>query len=521
MGFKAEEIELRHQPYDRLVFFIDELDRLPRKDVVETLVAIRTFLDEEHCVFIVAADRDVLEEALDHDVPQETPINEDAPYFSTAGAFLDKVFQHQISLPPLRGRRLTRFARDLVAGRHEGLWSELSATGGEKLSQVIYTLVPAHIRSPRRVKVLLNNFATTARIAESRGIDSIARAEELAKLTALQTEFPSLANDLALEPRLPNLLLDPPEGASKRMAGLLERHSLDAEADRMVFLPDRGDKAEDGESREDKAKEARDKKMRATYNAQLRRYLERTAAVPPLRRDLLFLEAAGAAVGLEDPELGDFIEDSAPEDPDTVVHALEQRSGDEQLAATRLLASMVHDLLATEQANAVTAMLGIAVQIGDDLDEDATREAANALRTFRVDESRELAPNQLPGALRIAISAGDLELTSATLATEDLWTDRDRLIAITPMASEFPPEYQRTLHRRIAEELSTGPSVLLEPARRLSQEEAVELLRADEIRDAIRTWALEWDDADEEDVGTRFAESLLGAALDSRAQTDE
>jgi hypothetical protein len=155
-------------PPDRLVFFIDELDRCAEEDVVKTLVAVRTFLDQAHCVFIVAADRTVLETALDKAVDQETPTTEDAPYYSTAGAFLDKVFQHQLTVPPLRTRRLTRFARDQVAKKETGLWRELR--DGSHLDDVIYALIPAHVRSPRRIKVLLNNFAVNARVAQSRGV---------------------------------------------------------------------------------------------------------------------------------------------------------------------------------------------------------------------------------------------------------------------------------------------------------------------------------------------------------------
>ena len=47
------------------------------------------------------------------------------------------------------------------------------------LDGVLYVLIPSHVRSPRRVKVLLNNFATNARIAQSRGIDWMARAREI------------------------------------------------------------------------------------------------------------------------------------------------------------------------------------------------------------------------------------------------------------------------------------------------------------------------------------------------------
>ncbi|MBA3866579.1 MAG: hypothetical protein H0X42_09590 [Solirubrobacterales bacterium] len=109
----------------RLIFFIDELDRCSAEDIAETLKALRTFLDQENCVFVVAADRDVLEAALPKS-EQTTPINAEMPYYSTAGAYLDKIFQHQITLPPLRSRSLAKFARTLTSETEGGIWEELA-----------------------------------------------------------------------------------------------------------------------------------------------------------------------------------------------------------------------------------------------------------------------------------------------------------------------------------------------------------------------------------------------------------
>src|SRR5262249_7003463 len=138
----------------------------------------------------------------------------------TAGAYLDKIFQHQITLPPLRSRSLAKFARRLTLGAG-GIWAELVAAGGggqqvggggatPLLDLALFTLIPSHVRSPRRVKVLLNNYATNVRIVRSRLPDVWpARARQIARLTTFQTEFPEFAADLSLEPRLPRFLLDP------------------------------------------------------------------------------------------------------------------------------------------------------------------------------------------------------------------------------------------------------------------------------------------------------------------------
>ncbi|MFI0821950.1 P-loop NTPase fold protein [Streptomyces sp. NPDC021098] len=59
---------------ERLVVFVDELDRCNPPDVVATLDALRTFLGAGGCVFVVAADQQVLEEARQGiPVPNQPP----------------------------------------------------------------------------------------------------------------------------------------------------------------------------------------------------------------------------------------------------------------------------------------------------------------------------------------------------------------------------------------------------------------------------------------------------------------
>ena len=503
------------ESFDRLVFFIDELDRCDRKEVVETLVAIRTFLDEPHCIFVVAADRAVLQEALDKEAPQETPINEEAPYYSTAGAFLDKVFQHQISLPPLRGRRLTKFARDLVLDRRSGVWAELRDTG--RLDQVVYTLIPAHIRSPRRVKVLMNNFAVNSRIASSRGVEWPARAEELAKLTALETEFPQFAQDLVSEPRLPRLLLHPDTATSDRARDLVSRHSLAEGSDEDTYLSD--DSAEESQTT---------RRMQRTHREQLRRYLERTAGTPDLRRDLFYLELAGAAFGLDDPELGDRIEDDAPDRPADAVALIRGRTLDEQVGAIRLLADMVQGLVGPERVNVVTTLLDVIPAPGQVASREAVFEAANALRTFLTEAG--LADHQLIGALRLALDAGDDSLRDQLLGDQRLLADNERLRDASELMPLLPKALRSQIVDRIAAELPEEEFVLLAPLGQLPEPLCLALLDDDGIREAIKG-QLEASRAETQPDGrsrqiyldkSALASNLVGAAIqhegDARVQ---
>ncbi len=432
----------------RLVFFVDELDRCSKEDVVSTLSSLRTFLDQRDCIFVVAADREVLEEALDA-VPQATPVREEEPYYSSASAFLDKIFQHQFALPPLRGGRLTGFARELVEDRN-GIWKDLRDANA--LDRVLYTLIPSHVRAPRRVKVLLNNFATNARVTEARGIDWLGRAEELAKLTVLQTEFPRLAADLFEEPRLLAMLLEPPADQTDRQRLLLARHRIIEEineesVDDEYEAPDRLLTADDstallGRQRED-----------------LHRYLQSRAAPDP-GRDLLYLEGVGDWVGLDDPELNRLIEDEAPTRPDRVIDALVDRPVTEQLAAARLLGHLSEREFGPERRNMVTALCRVLATSNPDELDDLGDLLAN-VKSFRAEQ--EPTATQLPGLLVLAVAAGEhgRELAGAVFASEALLETRERLALVSRLLPQLRDEDARGVELAVAEAFPEQPEVLL------------------------------------------------------------
>ena len=187
--------------------FVDELDRCSPAQVVTTLETIRTFLEVAPCVFVVAADQKVLEQALRRQARQATPADPTNPYYSAGSAYLDKIFQYQMSLPPFLPRRLTAYALELTEDR-AGVWQEIDR------EQVVSVLIPTHVTSPRRVKVLLNSFALSYRLARRRAAEGVIagnlaeRAPELAKLVCLRTEFPLFASDLPTDPRLTELVRD-------------------------------------------------------------------------------------------------------------------------------------------------------------------------------------------------------------------------------------------------------------------------------------------------------------------------
>ena len=331
--------EIDGESKNRLVVFVDELDRCAPSEVAATLEAIRTFLGVQGCIFIVAADQQVLEHALTEKLRQLTPPDPANPYYSAGSAYLDKIFQYQLSFPPLRPRRLTGFALKLVANRG-GVWADPAIDKED----VVSILLPTHIHSPRRVKVLLNAFALSYGIAKARAernklAEVSERAAELAKLVCIELEFPLFARDLFLDERLAVAVLlsaRAKEGDEEAAAGLSTlpgrlghlgtlysegklpvAQLLSGEGEEQGgVMAGRGgqtatdeererdeeasheDLAEGASEREDEEASDEEERVRQEHAVQLVRYLEKTETVEGPRSDLIHLESAGAVWNL-------------------------------------------------------------------------------------------------------------------------------------------------------------------------------------------------------------------------------
>jgi hypothetical protein len=468
--------------FDRVLFFVDELDRCDKQSVVEVLRAIRGFFGEPNCLFLVAADRRVLEDALEA-LPQTTPVDIENPYYSSASEFFDKVFQFQFSLPPLRIGRLSGFARDLVRGREKGLWGTIGRSGDSPplLDLVVHDLIPSHVRSPRRVKILLNNYAVNVRIAESRGIEWLLRAREIAKWTTLQTEFPRFAKDLVHEPRLPTLLLNPPEVTSPRLAELLERHRLPAAlgAAQPAEHDDQLDSDVTATDATPDVPEEREGDLKIAQRRLLRAYLARVQDVGDPGRDLLFLAPAGDNIEFADPSFGQAIEDTAVDDVNAATAQIALHAPDEQRKAVRLLAIQAQAEFGPERLNVVSVMLRVAsaleFALGDDLDE--------AIRILNVTHREEgLEPAHLLPALVIADQAG----ASGQVLSQSLIAD-DRLLATDAavdsaarIAELLTAAHRRVVFEHLAERFSSSPDLLIDAFARLGPPAAAMLAEVSE-----------------------------------------
>lgn len=348
----------------RLVVFVDELDRCSASEVVATLDTVRTFLGIDRCVFIIAADQTVLEEALTIAAKQETPADDANPYYSTGSAYLDKVFQYQLSLPPLLTQSISNYATTLVQGRG-GLWGDINT------EYVLSVLIPTHVTSPRRVKHLLNAFALAYRLAQERyraGLlaeDPVANAASIARLACLRVEFPLFARHLEVAPNLPSLVLQLmrdenatlPSGTSDRARELAHSYALEQAAPSTVLVNEDDDDDGDDDGAE---------RTLVAHNKQLLNYLSRTRQVNGPSRDFIYMHSTGTVFGL-DGDLALAIERAAEDaDIDTLQQRISSLDEEARTGVMQLLADQIRTGTGVTGPNAARSFL-LLIEENDDL----------------------------------------------------------------------------------------------------------------------------------------------------------
>jgi hypothetical protein len=465
-----------------LVVFIDELDRCSPDEVVSTLEAIRTFLDVRGVVYVVAADQQVLERALREAARQTTPPDSVNPYYSAGSAYLDKIFQYQFSVPPMMTRGLSEFALDLTADL-DGVWKTIDR------ARVLSVLIPTHVRSPRRVKRLLNGFVLTYRLARRRAQDKRVngpvenRAAEIAKLVCLQIEFPLFAADLSLEPRLPEYVLAVHRGeqlpnylpAEVRNLAVAYAHgrlnvdeiiavdtliSRDGEGTAAQVDPDSQVESEQPlEERPEEEGGSEVARVGRAHAEQLIRYLQKARHISGPKSDLVYMESRAALFGL-DPTVADSLGDAASDgDIDEVRRIIGQLGEPElQRSALQLLAQRGREAaIGIGGRNAVSCLLVALSELSELNLEGIADVLADAVAVHEESDYR-LQAGELGGALSLAtvssrgIGKRLMELVLSREETTDTALGAQVVADAAAIPSEFGPRVADIAASRLVEE---------------------------------------------------------------------
>lgn len=411
----------------RVVIFVDELDRCSSDEVVETLNAVRTFLGVDRCVFVVAADQQVLERALTDTLSQPTPRDTLNPYYSAGSAYLDKVFQYQISVPPLMPQSIISFVVELLEGR-PGVWQQID------VPVVASILIPSHVRSPRRVKNLLNAFVLSYRLAQSRveskqlDLDVLASIDELARLICLRIEFPLFARDLIIDPELseyvrelaePNAVVDSiwekypyVDEATCRVA---EEYARGVRPVERLLAPD-----EEATTTEE---------VHSPQGQQLIDYLRRTRSVKGPTKSLIHLQNTGSLYGLPASVAEQLERDAQNASFGAVIKTFDGLDTDARAAAIQLLIQQGRAAVGLEAPNIASAILAVVAK-----EPSASRLFANEIAlvvsTAIGEDSDALSDATVTGAWEIATmgSRPEADKLGQMVLESDLATTDDDLL---------------------------------------------------------------------------------------------
>ncbi|MCP4547690.1 MAG: SUMF1/EgtB/PvdO family nonheme iron enzyme [bacterium] len=160
-----------------MVILVDDLDRCLPAKTVQVLEAIKLFLDQPGCVFVLGADTDIVQQAVESHY-RNTGIMERA-----AGDYLDKIIQLRFPLPAIDDPQMQRFLAD----------EEFARIVGGGLLEDWEILIAGADNNPRKVKGIINDLNLQwAMLANAGQADGVERTDFLRLqmlLRAAPTDF--------------------------------------------------------------------------------------------------------------------------------------------------------------------------------------------------------------------------------------------------------------------------------------------------------------------------------------------
>ncbi|GGE30727.1 KAP family P-loop NTPase fold protein [Streptococcus himalayensis] len=176
---------LEKQRKERIVFFIDDLDRLNPLRAVELLEVMKLFLESDKCVFVLAIDYNVVAKGVRLKYKDE--IEEDK---------IDSFFEKIIQVPfivPTHVYNMENYIKELFKDLH-------SHDISQKIEQIKNLILNSIGSNPRNIKRLFNSFSLLLSINDLSKASKIENSEDMVKLLAtlcLQMKYKEVYDYLA------------------------------------------------------------------------------------------------------------------------------------------------------------------------------------------------------------------------------------------------------------------------------------------------------------------------------------
>ncbi|MEH6755946.1 MAG: P-loop NTPase fold protein [Parasphingorhabdus sp.] len=202
----------------KIVIFIDDIDRLDRRDIQTLFKLVRLSGDFDHTTYVLAFDDAIVSEALGEAYSTGDPL---------AGRhFLEKIVQVPLHLPPAHPDKL----RDLMFAACDRVIAEngiqLNESDGPELGHALMEAFGATLRTPRRVKLFDNaiSFAVPILKGEVRLVDQI-------QIEALRVFYPAIYDTVRANPDHVLKARDNHQGQGQPLPSPIDRAIEQLEAD--------------------------------------------------------------------------------------------------------------------------------------------------------------------------------------------------------------------------------------------------------------------------------------------------
>lgn len=151
---EAVSAKLKSSGKNRVVVFVDDLDRLHPEKAVELLEVLKIFMDVPECVFVLAVDYDVVTRGLEKKFGKEG--------HSRGKSFFDKIIQLPFAIP---------IAQYNISAYIQNLLSNMSIVCSEEEINTYREIVDCSIGcNPRSMKRLFNSFILLNTVASKKGM---------------------------------------------------------------------------------------------------------------------------------------------------------------------------------------------------------------------------------------------------------------------------------------------------------------------------------------------------------------
>lgn len=227
---RLKKYKKRNKKIDKIVIFVDDLDRLPTaKEMVDGVNAIKSFMDIKlkskiGFVFVVSCCEHKISDALiTINSAMDNNYEDRCSKQIESKRFLDKIFHFRIDIPPFPYRDMIEYSKNIIETQipdFKDFEMQLKKSGTD-LENLLCRLIYPNVQNPRQAIQILNTFFQNWNIATRRESDEMSgKAGGLAKgmvtkhpltlaiLAVLKVDFPYFYKELLIEPRLLSYILE-------------------------------------------------------------------------------------------------------------------------------------------------------------------------------------------------------------------------------------------------------------------------------------------------------------------------